>query len=390
MLTTLPLSNVRPIEPSQQSSSTKIKTLDLFAGAGGITQGLNSAHGDRFEAVRAVEWETAAAATYAINHGGQLQGSRISGGPVFAGAIEEWLAEDSVPEVDVVVGGPPCQGFSTLNRNGVGIDRNELWRLYAQTVEAAKPRYFVLENVPTFLRSPQWGLFQEELTDGMLKDYAIEYAVLNAADYGAYQSRKRVIVVGHHKDLPTMKLPSPTHSNAHGPLVEALADVPRDVDRLGIPEGRVDFLGRQLPGTFSTRALHFGRSYTQLSMDRFKAISHDGGSRSDLPDELKSPCWRKHSRGTGDVMGRLRWAKPSVTIRTEFFKPEKGRYIHPDQDRVITHYEAALIQGFPEDYRWVGTREAIARQIGNAVPIPLGAALGRLLVEAFREALHTA
>ncbi len=82
-------------------------------------------------------------------------------------------------------------------------------------------------------------------------------------------------------------------------------------------------------------------------------------------------------------MGRLTWEKPSVTIRTEFFKPEKGRYIHPEEDRVITHYEAALIQGFPEDYCWVGTREEIARQIGNAVPIPLGAAIGRSLIDAF-------
>jgi DNA (cytosine-5)-methyltransferase 1 len=140
-----------------------------------------------------------------------------------------------------------------------------------------------------------------------------------------------------------------------------------------------------LRGAFNTAELHFGRSYTQLSLDRFKAISHNGGSRSELPDHLKAPCWLKHSKGTGDVMGRLTWEKPSVTIRTEFFKPEKGRYIHPDQDRVITHYEAARIQGFPEDYRWVGTREQIARQIGNAVPIPLGAAIGRLLVDAFAQ-----
>lgn len=76
--------------------------------------------------------------------------------------------------------------------------------------------------------------------------------------------------------------------------------------------------------------------------------------------------------------------KPSVTIRTEFFKPEKGRYLHPTEDRVISHYEAAKIQGFPEEYRWVGTREEIARQIGNAVPIPLGAAIGRVILKALR------
>lgn len=386
MFDSLPFSDNSPAEPMQQSAGPLIKTLDLFAGAGGLSQGLKTVPAARFEAVKAVEWESAAAATYTLNHGGRLIGDRISGGPVYAGTIEDWLAEDSVPDVDIVVGGPPCQGFSTLNRNGVGVDRNELWRLYARTVEKAQPRYFVLENVPSFLRSPEWDLFRKELDDGMLKDYAIEYAVLNAADYGAFQARKRVIVVGHHKDALPLTLPPATHAGAHRCLGQALAGVPLEVDRIGIPDGQVEYLGVHHPGAFSTRSLHFGRSYTKLSMDRFRAISHNGGSRSELPDDLKAPCWRKHSRGTGDVMGRLRWDTPSVTIRTEFFKPEKGRYIHPNQDRVISHYEAALVQGFPEGYRWVGTREQIARQIGNAVPIPLGVAIGQQFVSAFSEA----
>ena len=81
-------------------------------------------------------------------------------------------------------------------------------------------------------------------------------------------------------------------------------------------------------------------------------------------------------------MGRMHWDRPAVTIRTEFFKPEKGRYIHPDQNRAITHYEAARLQGFPDDFRWVGSKTSIARQIGNAVPIPLGRAIGMALLSA--------
>ncbi len=366
-----------------QDGPAKIRTLDLFAGAGGLSEGLNTTAGSRFETVRAVEWEPAAAATYTVNHGGQLSGRKVEGGPAYAGAIESWLAEDKVPDVDVVIGGPPCQGFSTLNRAGVGAHRNELWRLYAQTVEKATPKYFVLENVPAFLKSDQWIVFQTELQEGMLKDYSIDVDILNAADYGAVQARKRVIVIGHHKDLPAPGLPNATHSGRHRTLAEALATVPITVDRIGIPSGTIEYLGDEFPGVFTTRELHFGRTYRKLSLDRFKAISPNGGSRWELPDHLKAPCWLKHNRGSGDVMGRLTWEKPSVTIRTEFFKPEKGRYIHPEEDRVITHYEAALIQGFPEDYCWVGTREEIARQIGNAVPIPLGAAIGRSLIDAF-------
>jgi DNA (cytosine-5)-methyltransferase 1 len=378
--TFVPFSDSGPTPAKPRSRSAKITTLDLFAGAGGLTEGLNTAPGKRFKAVRAVEMDLAAAATYTLNHGGQLRNGKVVGGLVYAGAIEEWLDREDVPEVDVVVGGPPCQGFSTLNRAGVGSHRNELWKLYAETVARATPQYFVLENVPAFLKSEQWGVFREALDGGILKNYEIEFAVLNAADYGAFQARKRVIVIGRHKDLPALGLPKKTHEGAHRNLAEALLGVPRAVDRIGIPDGRVEFRGEEFPGLFSTRELHIGRPYTQLSLDRFKAISHDGGGRSELPDHLKAPCWRKHAKGTGDVMGRLYWEKPSVTIRTEFYKPEKGRYIHPDQDRVITHYEAALIQGFREDYRWVGTRDDIARQIGNAVPIPLGAAIGNLIV----------
>lgn len=383
MPTSSTLSDSAPALTKSRDRVAKIATLDLFAGAGGLSEGLNTAPGKRFQTVRAVEWELAAAATYTLNQGGRLRGGRVEGGFVYAGAIEDWLAEDNVPQVDVVVGGPPCQGFSTLNRTGVGAHRNELWRLYAQTVQKATPKYFVLENVPAFLKSDQWSVFREALEDGMLKDYEIDFDVLNAADYGAFQARKRVIVIGHHKDLPPLGLPQATHAGRHRHLAEALLEVPHAVDRFGIPDGTIEFRGEELPGAFSTRDLHFGRFYTQLSLERFKAISRNGGSRSELPDHLKAACWLKHSNGTGNVMGRLTWEKPSVTIRTEFFKPEKGRYIHPDENRVITHYEAALIQGFREDYRWVGTREEIARQIGNAVPIPLGEALGRLLIDAF-------
>ena len=137
---------------------------------------------------------------------------------------------------------------------------------------------------------------------------------------------------------------------------------------------------RELPGAFSPRELHFSRRYQPISRERFAAIP-EGGSRADLPDELKAPCWRRHTTGSMDVMGRLRADRPSVTIRTEFFKPEKGRYLHPTEHRAITHYEAALLQGFPGSHRFIGSRTAIARQIGNAVPIPLGAAIARRLLE---------
>lgn len=273
---------------------------------------------------------------------------------------------------------PPCQGFSQLGKQDIADERNFLWRKYAEVVSEARPSYFVLENVPAFLASPQWAVFQHELEAGLLRDYEIEYGILNAADYGAAQARKRVIVIGHRKDQPAPGMPIATHTNRYRTVGEVLMGVPLMVDRLGVPSGAVRYGGVERPGPFSTRQLHFGRNYKQLSLDRFAAIP-EKGNRFNLPEHLLAPCWVEHKHGSGDVMGRLDVDKPSVTIRTEFFKPEKGRYLHPTENRVISHYEAALIQGFPNDYQWVGNREQIARQIGNAVPIPLGQAIGRVI-----------
>jgi DNA (cytosine-5)-methyltransferase 1 len=125
--------------------------------------------------------------------------------------------------------------------------------------------------------------------------------------------------------------------------------------------------------------LHLSRNGIRpLSLARYRSIP-EGGNRFDIPFDLLSPCWKKHKTGSADVMGRLHRDKPSVTIRTEFFKPEKGRYLHPWLHRPITHLEAARLQGFPETFRWCGSRTQIARQIGNAVPVGLARAIAEHL-----------
>ena len=348
--------------------------LDLFAGAGGLTAGFHAAS-NRFESVRAVEMDQAAAATYAQTFGP---------GIVYTGPIERWLEEEEVPEVDVVVGGPPCQGFSTLGKQDAEDDRNSLWRKYGETIVRAKPKYFVVENVAAFARSQQYLDFQEAVKPGgFLEDYDFDHRILNAADFGTPQARKRAVLIGHRRDLEAPEFPEPTHDpSTHVSVRTALDGVPASPDMDDLFSTRVvEHEGRTFAGTFSPRDLHIGRSYRKLSMDRFAEIPL-GGNRFDLPDKLKARCWIDHKSGSGDVMGRLHLDKPAVTIRTEFFKPEKGRYLHPTQNRAISHYEAAILQGFPDSHRFVGSRTAIARQIGNAVPIPLGAAIGRQLAAA--------
>ncbi len=156
----------------------------------------------------------------------------------------------------------------------------------------------------------------------------------------------------------------------------------------------MEFFGQRIPGVFKSRDLHFGRKPRDLSLARYDCVP-PGGGRFDVHPELLPRCWRDKPSGTTDVMGRMRWDAPSLTIRTEFFKPEKGQYLHPQWDaadrsrrvnRVITHAEAAALQDFPEDYLWCGSKVEIAKQIGNAVPVGLAAAVAGQV----REALVTA
>jgi len=349
-----------------------ISVLDLFAGAGGLSQGLHEAEAG-FRTVGAVELDQVAARTYQTNHRTE----------VHVGTVLDWLKNGvEPPKVDVIVGGPPCQGFSTLGKQDAEDARNELWSEYVEAILWTEPAYFVVENVAMFLRSPQFQQFRKATDpEGELRDWTFQARVLNAADYGSYQVRHRAVVLGHRRDLQFPGWPEPTHAEKHLTVRQALRGIPERWNGIDLPDRSAVINGREYPGPFRSDELHLGRHYSSLSLKRFAEIP-PGGNRFDLPDHLKSPCWLKHLTGSGDVMGRLHWDRPSVTIRTEFFKPEKGRYLHPIAHRALTHYEAATLQGFPCGYQWFGSKTAIARQIGNAVPIQLGRAIGRQLAKA--------
>jgi DNA (cytosine-5)-methyltransferase 1 len=328
--------------------------LDLFAGCGGLTQGFVQT--GRFMPVGAVELDADAADTYRANFGDH----------VFNGDITDWLQVGDLPPGDLVVGGPPCQGFSNLGTRWNRDPRNALWNRYVETIQRVRPLVFVLENVPDFLRSGQFqALRAETRAAGRLSGYELHAAVLDASRYGVAQKRRRALVIGRLRDLPEIDMPPATTPDAPRTVAEVLADVERRVEAVRLPRVR---------GPYATRELHLTRDVTDLSRRRYESIP-PGGNRFDITPDLLPPCWQKHTSGSGDVMGRLRWERPSVTIRTEFYKPEKGRYLHPTENRPITHYEAALLQGFPEAFKWHGSKTSIGRQIGNAVPIPLAAAV---------------
>ncbi|MDG4836935.1 DNA cytosine methyltransferase [Micromonospora sp. WMMD967] len=352
------------------------RVVDLFAGCGGLTEGLRKT--ERYTPVGAVEIDPAAAATYAENFGSEHIRPR---------GIAEWLDEGHVPDADVVVGGPPCQGFSNLGKRLDDDPRNELWREYWRALTMIKPMVFVVENVDRFLRSHQYQQMRAAAGSGALRDYELREDVVVAAAFGSSQVRRRAIVIGTHRDLKPIDIPvSRLNRENWRTVAEALAGVPHAVprDQQKLPPGSVTYFGKSMPGPFTSRSLHITRHYEGISLERFKEIPA-GGNRFNLPDRLKSPCWLKHTTGAMDVMGRLRWNRPSVTIRTEFFKPEKGRYLHPSEDRALTHYEAARLQGFDDEFKWCGNKLQIARQIGNAVPVELAMAIGQHVADALDE-----
>ncbi len=352
------------------------RLIDLFAGCGGMTQGfLASGHG--FEPVAAVEWDLHAAATYAANFGADHT---------------HWtdIADFDPPgRADVVIGGPPCQGFSNLGTRDPDDPRNQLWREYMRVVLETKPQVFVLENVDRFSKSTEFGLLMDALQGGRLKAWKhVAVKVLNAADFGAPQRRQRTILLASR--VGPIDLPAPTHSRdgrdglpRWNGVRTVIQDLPPRPERTDLPARKVEMFGEGVPGIFKMPEIHLGRNPTPLSLQRYDHIP-PGGGRFDLPEHLLPRCWADKPTGTTDVMGRMRWDEPSLTIRTEFYKPEKGQYLHPQWEkrnkrnrinRPITHQEAALIQTFPESFLWCGSKIEIARQIGNAVPPLLAQAI---------------
>jgi DNA (cytosine-5)-methyltransferase 1 len=363
---------------------SRLTLVDLFSGCGGMTRGFEDS--GAFEAVFAVEFDPDAAATYAANFGDH----------VACGAIEDVAA---FPAADVVIGGPPCQGFSPLNRAAVGFERRGLWRQYLRALEAVEPRAFVMENVPELLRSAEFVEFQRRAES---LGFKVESAILNAADFGVPQRRRRAIVIGTRSG--PIPWPAPTHADPTlvTPRVTSVdkakggSTLVRDTrTSVGGVEPWVTFreavegLSLQPDG----RRWHRPRNPRPESVRRYKAVPRDGGDRFAMQrnldrvglGDLVPRCWREKPTGTTDVFGRLWWDRPALTIRTEFYKPEKGRYLHPSAHRPITVREAARLMSFPDDFVLPEEQamSSIARQIGNAVP-PL---LARRIAEALAAAL---
>jgi DNA (cytosine-5)-methyltransferase 1 len=361
-----------------------IDFIDLFAGAGGLSVGFEKLARPKYRSVWANDFNPFACETYRANFRSPcIDGDIVS-------YLEKYFSE--IPKADLVVGGPPCQGFSLLNKNRELDPRKCLWIPYMQIVGLSGARVFMMENVPQLLGSEEFPEIRKQATAMGFKLWS---GILIAADYGVPQVRKRAIIVGSKDKDPSPYFPPPkTHFDPRKRLLTgSRANLEGYVDNARPWTTVRDVLG-DLPPPFGTELrheappldLHFGRSPTAKSMERYRAIPDEGMNRFDLQKrapQLTPRCWIEKKSGGTDLFGRMWWDRPSLTIRTEFYKPEKGRYLHPSQHRPITHREAARLQTFPDDFRFTGTKIEIARQIGNAVPPLLAATIARALLPLF-------
>lgn len=330
--------------------------IDLFAGCGGLSQGLTDAG---YRVLAAIEIDEKACETYRANHHDvQLLAGDIR--RVSAAKLMRYAGLKK-GELDLLAGCPPCQGFSTLRvRNGhaaAADPRNDLIDEFARLALALRPKMVMMENVPALARYQKFIEFVDRLSaDG----YQVITKVLDVSAYGVPQRRKRLILSASRVGQPRLAVESTTRTTVRS-AISGLAPAGESGDAL-----------HDIPAK--------NRSARVQSM--IEAIPKDGGSRHSLPESMKLNCHSKTS-GFNDVYGRMKWDDVSPTITSGCTNPSKGRFIHPQANRPITLREAAILQGFPPDYRFVIShgKIAIALMIGNALPPKFIAAHGLAMAE---------
>ena len=347
------------------------KIIDLFAGVGGFSVGFEKAG---FVASKAVEFDDKIAAIYAINHP-QTK--------LFVDDIGKINNSDnfSTNEVEVIIGGPPCQGFSMagarIRQNSFVDDpRNYLFKQYLKVVQIVKPKVFIIENVKGILSMNNGDIFKEIIKvfsdpDNFGGDkYYLHYKLVKAVEFGVPQKRERVIIIGcKNKDYDFESYLSLAKAEVikiypsfykKVTLKEAIGNLPSPTEDgiIDNPEPETEYQ-KFLSSKSKTITNHTKYELTQKALNRIKQIK-PGENFTVLKEEI-------HSVHSGSY-GRLEWNGVAPTITTRFDTPSGGQFTHPDEDRMITPREAARIQSFPDDFVFEGTKSIICKTIGNAVP----------------------
>lgn len=311
--------------------------IDLFCGAGGLSLGFDKAG---FENVFAVEFNPDFAKTYKknfTNH--KLIINDICN--IKEEQLEELIGKK---EVDVIIGGPPCQGFSiagNIGRSFIEDERNQLFKEFVRVVSFVKPKVFMMENVAnmaTHLKGKTIQLVVEAFEKAVEQGYNVKWEVLNSVDYGVAQERRRIFIVGVRKDIET---------EFFYPIKESKVLTIKDV---------IEDLPVLQSGEVSEIPNHCAMKHSMQMLEKMSYVK-DGGNRNDIPEHLRPT--------SGDVRKYIRYnsKKPSVCVTGDMRK-----IFHYEQNRALTSRELARIQSFPDEFVFEGTSIGIQQQIGNAVP----------------------
>lgn len=334
----------------------KLGVIDLFSGCGGSALGFHQAG---FSIKVAVDIDKSASESFKANFPDCIMFAsditNISGKELLkAGGFKKG---DQV----VLIACPPCQGFSSARRNSERFadPRNKLIFEFLRIVEEMKPLAFVLENVPGLAKGIGKPLFAQILQRLNELGYQTVYDVVNTADYGVPQRRKRLVLIGTNN--PDIRLSFPHRTNTDPsksddlPAWRTVKEVISD-----LPEIKA---GEKHPKD----PMHASASLAEINLTRLEHTPHDGGDRKSWPENLILEC-HKNTKGHIDVYGRMKWDWPSPTMTGGCVMISKGRFGHPEQNRAISLREAARLQTFPDSFKFIGNFGEIAKQIGNAVP----------------------
>lgn len=314
--------------------SSKPRVIDLFCGAGIF----GSAFGDRgFRIVGSFDRDAPALETLRLNRRSEMP------------MRTDLSTSRPIGTCEVLIAGPPCQGFSSLGPRIATDFRNQLSLIVPKWALETKAQVVVIENVPQFLRSESFERVKRQMER---IGFACSQRVVNARHFGVAQNRNRCVIFFFKREEPRL-YDSLAHKSSVG---EAFVDLPR----------------YPYPAT-----QHFSQPLSEIARRRIEAVPYGGDIRDidKVAPELVPPSWRRVRDKIIDIWGRLRWEDVSNTIRTGLLHPSRGRFLHPVDHRPISFREAARLQSIPDDYVFVGAPEQIARVVGNAVPYRLASAI---------------
>jgi len=352
--------------------------VELFSGAGGLSIGLERAG---FKIVLANEIETDFATTFSLNH----PHTKVINDDIHNINFKEELKKLEINKISLVSGGPPCQGFSTVGSKNKQDPRNSLFYEYLRVVSELNPDYVIFENVSGFKNMYEGEAFSSLLINLDNLGYNTVSGILEASDFGLPQIRLRTIVVGWKKLLNKISLPTPTHfdhQNLFGDLQKhTLMDAISDLPSIEANQSCNEYLSKPknnyqkfIRGECKYLTEHNSSNYGSKMLEILSLIP-EGGTIEDLPERLRPKSYFKNT------YARLLPNQPSPTITRNFGTPSSSRCVHPFQNRALSTREGARLQGFPDSYRFFGSKTSKNLQIGNAVPPIFGEVIAQQIIK---------